>query len=153
MKPTIENILANKVNLENLDPLKFDWMLFKIIYADKTQKYQLQFSEVSFIPSLFKMVYEFNKNRDPNLLPSETSDDEKKELEKWKCIFRSPCYRKIIDGMKNGIKAWYDSYGIPGNVQVDWYGDSPEAIKNDICFSKILPYLDPTKMEVIDLTK
>ena len=136
MRATIENVInVTELNLDNFE-LKFGWMLFKQP-SNYQHAYKLQFGETTFLP-------EFEK---------QANDDFHCRSEITKKTIKSPLYKKILDDTKIAAKKWFKDHEIYSGKDQVFYGDSPEAIKNDICFSKILPYLDPTKMEIIDLTK
>lgn len=134
MRATIENVInATESNIDNLE-FAFDWMILKY----DNNRYECRYSETTFYP-------ETTKNRIHN-----TQDIASAVAKK---IIESPMYKKIMNIIHQNITKWFNDHEIYTNIRVSFFGNSPEDIKNSSKFSKILPYVDPTKLEVIDLTK
>lgn len=132
MKATIENIINNTADLNNL---RFEWMLIK--NPKNIHQYQLVLHETTFYPEYAKFEC------------SATIDEYTKFA---KQIVKSPFYSKLREARRNAIEKWFNDHKIYSGKDIVFYGDSPEQIKNDICFSKIRPYVDPTKMKIIELS-
>lgn len=134
MKATIENMInATESNANDFD-FSFDWMLLK--YGD--DQYECKYSETAFYPEYQKSYFKCNKQDFISLTRK---------------IAASPIYKKMIDSLHKSAEKWFNDHGIYSSKEISFCSNSPESIKNDVCFSKILPYVDPTKLEVIDLTK
>ena len=133
MKATIENIInASESDSSNFE-FSFDWMLLK--YGD--DKYECKYSETTFYPEYQKSYFKCNKQDFISLIRKVTA---------------SPIYKKMIDSLRKSTTKWFEDHEIYSGG-ISFCSNSPESIKNDICFSKILRYVDPTKLDVIDLTK
>jgi hypothetical protein len=137
VKATIENII-NGTNLEDFE-LNFDWILLKRNRHDWSCTYELCFNETTFYPNYIKSIHQ--------------RLNEEKDYDASKDLIQSPIWKKFVEIRRNTAEMWFKNHEIYSGKDLSFCDDSPEAIKNDICFSKILPYVDPTKMEVIDLTK
>ena len=132
MKATIENVINNTADINNL---RFGWMLIK--NPKNTHQYQLVLHETTFYPEYAKFEC------------SATKDEYSKFA---KQIIKSPFYDKLLEARHIAVEKWFNDYNIYSGIDLAFYGDSPEQIKNNICFSKICPYVDPTKMEIIELS-
>ena len=132
MKATVENIInTSESDLNNFE-FSFDWMLLK--YGD--DQYECKYSETTFYPEYQKSYFKCNKQDLISLTRK---------------IAASPIYKKMIDSLRKSAEKWFEDHEIYSGKIISFCSNSPEGIKNDICFLKILPYVDPTKLEVIDL--